>query len=170
MCPISDNGILKRRTISANRIRKKESTMNCSELPPRVYESLKVLCCLATVEHPLQAHEIAAATKVPPAQTPKILQQMKWAGFVESRRGPTGGFWLARPPRRIRVVDVFSFFAPQNPKQKPDPISRSLAWATARCEHEVARITVADLVRNSPCAARHKQPPRKRLRTKAFRM
>ena len=142
--------------------------MNCSQLPPRVYESLKALCCLAAVERPLQAHEIAAATKVPPAQAPKILQQMKWAGFVESRRGPTGGFWLARPPKRIRVIDVFSFFAPQNAKQEPDPILQSLARTTARCEHEVARITVADLARHSPCAARQKRP-RKRLRNKAFR-
>ena len=83
--------------------------MNCSELPPRIYESLKMLCCLAVAKRPLLANEIAIATEIPAAQAPKVLQQLRWAGFVGSRRGPTGGFWLVRPPQRIRVIDVYSF-------------------------------------------------------------
>jgi Rrf2 family protein len=61
------------RRILDNAIRKAQY-MLCPELPPRIYESLKTLCCLAGSEKPLQAHEIAAATGLPPAQTAKILQ------------------------------------------------------------------------------------------------
>jgi Rrf2 family protein len=86
----------------------------CMDLPPRIYESLKTLGCLANARGPLQAHEIASATGLPPAQTAKILQSMTWAGFVESRRGARGGFWLVVPASRIRVTDVIEFFSPSS--------------------------------------------------------
>jgi hypothetical protein len=85
----------------------------CTDLPPRIYESLKTLGCLANARGPLQAHEIASATGLPPAQTAKILQSMTWAGFIESRRGARGGFWLVIPASRIRVTDVIEFFPHQ---------------------------------------------------------
>lgn len=81
-----------------------------AELPPRIYEALKTLCCLAAAKKPLQAHEVASATNLPPSQTAKILQQMTWAGFVESRRGTKGGFWLVKPAGRIRVADIVAVF------------------------------------------------------------
>jgi hypothetical protein len=84
--------------------------MLCAGLPPRIYESLKTLCCLANAVGPLQAYEIASAADLPPAQTAKILQLMTWAGFIESRRGTKGGFWLVTPADHIRVTDVADFF------------------------------------------------------------
>jgi Rrf2 family protein len=128
--------------------------MLCSDLPPRVYESLKTLCCLANATGPLQAHQIAAAASLPPAQTAKILQHMTWAGFVESRRGTKGGFWLCTPPERIRVTDVANFFAHHGEAQRSkgqDGLLRALEHATARCQKEFSRITVADLARVSGC-------------------
>jgi len=124
----------------------------CSGLPPRIYESLKTLCCLANAAGPLQAHEIASAAGLPPAQTAKILQLMTWAGFVESRRGTKGGFWLNTPAERIRVTDVADFFAHQTkegPENEQDPVLKALAQATARCHKEFAQITVADLTKVS---------------------
>src|SRR5437660_549073 len=98
MClAISDNTLLK------------ERCMLCAGLPPRIYESLKTLCCLANAAGPVQAHEVAAAASLPPAQTAKILQLMTWAGFVESRRGTKGGYWLVTPADHIRVTDVADF-------------------------------------------------------------
>lgn len=124
-----------------------ETIMLCPELPPRIYESLKALCCLAGSEKPLQTHEIVAATALPPAQTAKILQRMTWAGFVESRRGTKGGFWLVKPAARIRVAEVVAFFThPVQANQRKDPMLRALARATARCRKEFSRITIADLV------------------------
>jgi len=128
--------------------------MLCSGLPPRIYESLKVLCCLASVSEPLQAREIASATDLPPAQTAKVLQLMVWAGFVDSRRGTKGGFWLVRPANRIRVTDVADFFThhiQEKYAHKRDELLIALERATARCHKEFARITVADLAKVSKC-------------------
>ena len=130
----------------------KEQYMLCPELPPRIYESLKTLCCLAGSEKPLQAHEVAAATNLPPAQTAKILQQMAWAGFVESRRGTKGGFWLVKPAARIHLAEVVAFFAhPVQVNQRKDPMLRALARATSQCRKEFSRITIADLGVLSAC-------------------
>lgn len=128
--------------------------MLCEGLPPRIYESLKTLCCLANASEPLQAHEIASAASLPPAQTAKILQLMTWAGFVESRRGTKGGFWLVKPADGIRVTDVADFFSHHthgHGLRRRDGLLKALKRATARCQKEFARITVADLAKASGC-------------------
>jgi len=128
--------------------------MLCANIPPRIYESLKTLCCLANASEPLQAHEIASAAGLPPAQTAKILQLMTWAGFVDSRRGTKGGFWLIRPADGIHVTDVADFFAHHTGGyrlRKRDGLLKGLKQATARCRKEFARITVADLAKASGC-------------------
>ncbi len=128
--------------------------MPCSDLPPRIYESLKTLCCLAKASGPLQAQQVASTADLPPAQTAKILQMMTWAGFVESRRGTKGGFWLSTPADRIRVTDVTDFFAHDGEGHgalEKDGLLSALERATARCQKEFSRITVADLAKASGC-------------------
>lgn len=145
----------RKESLSDNRVRKARM-MLCAGLPPRLYESLKALCCLANAHGPLQAHEIAASAELPPAQTAKILQLMTWAGFVESQRGTKGGFWLVTPADRIRVTDVADFFARHlrgHGAPKRDGLLKALEQATARCQKEFARITVADLAKLSGCEA-----------------
>ena len=130
--------------------------MLCTGIPERIYESLKTLCCLAHAAGPLQAHEIARAANLPPAQTAKILQLMTWAGFVESRRGTNGGFWLVKPAESIRVTDVTDFFAHHaqgHSVPKRDGLLKVLERAIARCHKEFARITVADLAKVCECDA-----------------
>jgi Rrf2 family protein len=127
-----------------------------AELPPRIYEALKILCCLAAAKKPLQAHEVVAATHLPPSQTAKILQQMTWAGVVESRRGTKGGFWLVKPAGRIRVADIVAFFThPAPSEEQKDPLVQALVRVTAPCRKEFSHITIADLVNLSSC----KRPP-----------
>jgi len=104
--------------------------MLCPELPPRIYESLRTLCCLAAANRPLQAQEIALASSLPPAQTAKLLQQMTSGGFVWSRRGAKGGFWLRKPAASIRVTDVAAFFCRPAELQRNDPVRQALAHAT----------------------------------------
>jgi len=131
--------------------------MLCAELPPRIYESLRTLCCLANASEPLQAQEIASAASLPPAPTAKILQLMTWAGFVESRRGSKGGFWLIRPADGIHVTEVDDFFAPRTRAhrlQKRDGLLKGLKQATASCRKAFARITVADLAKAYGCGRR----------------
>jgi len=38
-----------------------------------------------------------------------ILNQLKQAGFVQSRRGAEGGYYLTRAPEKIRVSEVIQF-------------------------------------------------------------
>ena len=125
--------------------------MLCPDLPPRIYESLKALCCLAAANRPLQAQEIALSSSLPPSQTAKILQQMNWAGFVGSRRGAKGGFWLQKPAAKIRVTDVAAFFCRPVKPQSNDPVRQALADVTMRCRKQFSRITIADLSRLPSC-------------------
>ncbi|MBI2556966.1 MAG: Rrf2 family transcriptional regulator, partial [Planctomycetes bacterium] len=70
--------------------------------------------CLALIElakefhnkAPLQIQEIAKRQRIPVKYLVQILLQLKEAGFVTSRRGKEGGYFLARPPQKIRLGDV----------------------------------------------------------------
>jgi len=140
--------------------------MYCADIPPRLYESLKSLCCLATADAPMQAHQIASVGHLPPAQTAKILQLMNWAGFVDSQRGTKGGFWLARPAAEIRVIDVTDFFSKHDRQhgRKRNGLLKALRQATALCREEFSNITVADLAKACEC----NRPSRRRSIVRGF--
>jgi Rrf2 family protein len=53
-----------------------------------------------------QAKEIADAQKIPLRFLEQILQDLRRAGLVEARRGPRGGYALARTPAEISLADV----------------------------------------------------------------
>lgn len=146
--------------------------MLCTGIPERIYESLKTLCCLANAAGPLQAHEIASAAHLPPAQTAKILQLMTWAGFVESRRGTKGGYWLVRPAELVRVTDVTDFFAHDTKGHSPqerDGLLKALERAMARCQKEFAHITVADLAKVCGCEPTGPSRARRTVSTRQHR-
>jgi hypothetical protein len=89
---------------------------------------------------------------------------MTWAGFVESRRGTKGGFWLVKPANRIRVTDVADFFAHHTPEKRPrerDQLLIALERATARCHKKFERITVGDLAKTSGCERTGDRPAAK---------
>lgn len=52
--------------------------------------------------------EIADAQAIPPRYLPHILIRLKAAGFVQSARGPEGGYRLALKPTEIAVGDVIA--------------------------------------------------------------
>jgi Rrf2 family protein len=54
----------------------------------------------------VKAEAIASAQGIPRKFLDNILQQMRQAGIVESRRGPDGGHRLARPADEVTVADV----------------------------------------------------------------
>jgi Rrf2 family protein len=54
----------------------------------------------------LTAHAIAAAQGIPLRFLLNILADLRRVGLVESRRGPSGGWWLTRPADQITVADV----------------------------------------------------------------
>ena len=120
------------------------------ELPKRLHHSLRILCCLAQCPGPRRARELSRCTGVPPAETAKLLYLLAWGGFVDSRRGSKGGFWLRRPPNRIRIRELIDFF--HRPEARShnagrDPVTRAWRQATALSKRSFERRTVADLVR-----------------------
>ncbi|MDD5558512.1 Rrf2 family transcriptional regulator [Candidatus Methylomirabilis sp.] len=54
-------------------------------------------------EGPIQIEEIARRQHLPARYLEQILLSLKRAGFVESKRGMSGGYYLAKPPREITI-------------------------------------------------------------------
>jgi Rrf2 family protein len=55
---------------------------------------------------PVKAEALARAQDIPLKFLENILQGLRQAGIVESRRGPDGGHLLARPAAEISLADV----------------------------------------------------------------
>jgi Rrf2 family nitric oxide-sensitive transcriptional repressor len=60
----------------------------------------------ATTQH------IAECTHVPGAYLAKVLQSLRRAGLIHSRRGVGGGVKLARPPKKINLLEVINAVEP----------------------------------------------------------
>ncbi|MBF6136093.1 Rrf2 family transcriptional regulator [Nocardia otitidiscaviarum] len=54
----------------------------------------------------VKADVIVAAQEIPPKVLESVVAELRKAGLVTSRRGPEGGYRLARPAREISVADV----------------------------------------------------------------
>lgn len=54
-------------------------------------------------EGPIQIEEIARRQHLPARYLEQILLSLKRAGFLESKRGMSGGYYLAKPPREITI-------------------------------------------------------------------
>ena len=71
------------------------------------------------------AKEIAERQKIPLRFLEQILQDLRKAGIIEARRGPRGGYALARPPEKISLAEVL--YAGRGPLEEmfgfdpPDP-------------------------------------------------
>lgn len=55
---------------------------------------------------PVKAEALSRAQEIPVKFLENILQGLRQAGVVESRRGPEGGHLLARPAAEISIADV----------------------------------------------------------------
>ena len=58
---------------------------------------------------PAKVADIAEAQAIPPRFLEVILNQLKQAGFLDSRRGREGGYFLTRRPERISAGEVIRF-------------------------------------------------------------
>ncbi|NUP28164.1 MAG: Rrf2 family transcriptional regulator [Nocardia sp.] len=54
----------------------------------------------------VKAESIAAAQRIPPKVLESVLAELRRAGLVTSRRGPDGGYRLARPATDISIADI----------------------------------------------------------------
>ena len=55
---------------------------------------------------PIKGEWISEAQGIPKKFMENILHDMKRAGIVRTRRGASGGYWLARPPEEIYLAEV----------------------------------------------------------------
>ena len=57
-------------------------------------------------DKPLHIRDISKAQDIPRRFLEQILLQLKRAGLLRSRKGPDGGYYLAKPPGEINVAEV----------------------------------------------------------------
>jgi Rrf2 family protein len=55
---------------------------------------------------PTKIEDIAKAQGIPQRFLEVVLNELKHAGLVEAKRGPRGGYLLARQPEEITVADI----------------------------------------------------------------
>jgi Rrf2 family cysteine metabolism transcriptional repressor len=106
--------------------------------------------CLAMLElaahhtdaQPVRLRAIAQAHRIPPRFLVQILLQLKAAGLVESTRGSSGGYQLARSPSDISLAEVINAIdrtsaVPPGPLAAPhSPTAQALrdVWEEIRSE------------------------------------
>jgi Rrf2 family cysteine metabolism transcriptional repressor len=57
-------------------------------------------------EAPLHIRDISAAQDIPPRFLEQILLSLKRNGYLRSKKGPQGGYYLAKPSSEINVAEV----------------------------------------------------------------
>jgi Rrf2 family cysteine metabolism transcriptional repressor len=61
---------------------------------------------LHQAEGPLHIRTISAAQDIPERFLEQILLLLKRAGYLRSKKGPNGGYFLAKPPAEITVAEI----------------------------------------------------------------
>lgn len=67
---------------------------------------LRAIVHIAREGHICSVKEISEAEEIPVKYLEKIIRKLAKAGFIEVKRGSTGGYFLARPAGRITVDDI----------------------------------------------------------------
>ncbi len=111
----------------------------------------------------LSSATLAASVNADPTFVRKSLSKLSKAGLVVTTRGKTGACVLARAPKRITLLDIYRasaapppFAIHSYPVEKRCPVSCNLKECMSGVlsqvqdsfEKSLAKITVADLVRN----------------------
>jgi Rrf2 family iron-sulfur cluster assembly transcriptional regulator len=78
------------------------------DVPQTAEYALRALAHLATHEGSVSREELARATRVPSSYLAKVLRKLVDAEILDVKRGPGGGYVLARQPSEIRFVEVLS--------------------------------------------------------------
>lgn len=102
-------------------------------------------------QKPAQMREIAERAEIPARFLEQIFQDLRRAGLVAAKRGPRGGYQLAKPAAEISIGDVLRALegsvvqVDEEADADRDPTSlvfRELAGSVERCFDEV---TIADV-------------------------
>ena len=101
---------------------------------------------------PAQLKDVARRQRIPLRFLEQIFQDLRREGLVASKRGPRGGYQLARPPAEIRVGDVLKATCGAAPRLRKsvahelkdvcDDLIEELTQAMEACS---SRMTLADV-------------------------
>lgn len=87
-----------------------------------------------------QIKDICERQSIPARFLEQVFHDLKRAGLVRSKRGPRGGYELARPPEEVRLGDII--------RATEGPISLgSIEGKLRSAGHDVLRQTLASLSR-----------------------
>ena len=81
--------------------------MSLMQIPRKIEYALRAMIHLA--DHPdgvARGTEIATQEHIPKYYLEKVIRDLMRGGLVRARRGPGGGYHLARPPETISFRDV----------------------------------------------------------------
>jgi len=99
----------------------------------------------------VRVREIAETCHIPERYLVQILLQLKSAGLVQSARGSSGGYQLARDPRQISLGEVLRVIdgSGEPPREGSGPAAQALASVWHRLEdlqrNFLSQITIAQL-------------------------
>ncbi len=68
---------------------------------------LHAMVGVARRDEPTSTAQIATELRASEAHLSKVLQQLVRVGLLTSKRGPSGGYTLAKPPTEISLLDVY---------------------------------------------------------------
>ncbi len=90
--------------------------------------AMRALAELAKIgdDESLRTSDLAARTRVPEAYLGKVLRRLVESGVLRAHKGHGGGFTLARPPERVRFVEVLEALDSM-------PSSKRCAFGLSRC-------------------------------------
>ena len=92
--------------------------------------------------------ELAQAERLPLKFVEQILLQLRGAGYIETKRGKYGGYFIAKPVNKIRIADVIRLI---DGKLAPIACASETCYARCTCpdeEHCGLRMLMID-VRNA---------------------
>src|SRR5688500_9700939 len=124
-------------------------------LSARVDYALRAVIELAKGgESPVTAERIARAQEIPPKFCESILLQLRRGGLVFAQRGPEGGYWRAKKPGEISLVEVSEVIDGPlgSPRAQADgTVAAQMlprAWTVVEGSerHILTNVTIADVI------------------------
>ncbi len=117
-----------------------------------------------------QIKDIAERQAIPPRFLEQIFQDLKRAGLVSSKRGPRGGYQLAKAASEIRIGDIVRALegpitlSAKNGEGEGDATSRAVteeAWAELSTKIEACfdEKTIEDLCERGEALGYRRRPP-----------
>ena len=102
------------------------------KLTTRSRYALRALVELASQpgEHAVSLSIIAKRQRVKPKYLEQILYRLRQAGLIKGKKGPGGGFYLARDPREIRLKQILDAVG-----ESTAPMQCVLGKADRYCSH-----------------------------------